>query len=412
MSRTRATPLGGPAYALTYPPRRTPLAWCNLRHDRAKSLIAIAGVGFALTVIFMQSGFLQSVLRTATIVTDKLDFDVILVSRNYLYFAEPGSFPRTRLAQASAVAGVGRVMPFSIGTSVWRNNRPPSGVAGDAQLRPVMVLGFDLADHPFRPHGPFRSRDVEDAVPLLSAADAVLVDRRSRKEFGPLEVGLRPEIGARHYRVVGLFAMGTGFAADGAILVGEQTYRRICGPESDREANLGLIKVEPGANPRSVARALARALPPEDVRVMTRAHFRQREMAYWIISRSIGTMFVIGVSVAFLVGAVVAYQVLSSDVADHLGEYATLRAIGYTGGQLARVVLEQGLIVAIAAYVPALLLSWYLYTLVETYAVIPIDMHLYIAAPILGAALAMCSVSALGSLRTVRTADPADVFGP
>ena len=389
--------------------RRTSLAWCNLRHDRARAVVAVAGVGFALTVIFMQCGFLQSILRTATIVADKLDFDVILVSRNYLYFAEPGSFPRARLAQASAVPGVARVMPFSIGTSTWRNDR---GEPGESSRRPVLVLGFDLADRPFRSHGPFDRREVEAVIPRLSAADAALVDRRSRREFGPLEAGLRPEVGPIRTRIVGTFAMGTGFAADGAVLTGEPTFRRIIGPEADGAVALGLIRLAPGADPDAVAAAIARALPPGDVRVMTRADYRSREMRYWVVSRSIGTMFVIGVSVAFLVGAVVAFQVLSSDVADHLAEYATLRAIGYTGGQLARVVIEQGLIVAVAAYLPALLLSWYLYTVVERQGVIPITMDVRIAAPLLLAALAMCSISAVASTRTVRTADPADVFGP
>jgi len=390
---------------------RTPLAWSNLRHDQARSVVAVAGVGFALTVIFMQCGFLQSILRTATIVADKLDFDVILVSRNYLYFAEPGAFPRARLAQASAVAGVARVMPFAIGTTTWRNDRRDPGVPEENQRRPVMVLGFDLADRPFRSHGPFDRREVEGKVPLLSAADAVLADRRSRREFGPLEAGVRPDLGVYRHRVVGTFAMGTGFAADGAVLVGLPTFGRIFGPEAGRTASLGLIRVGPGADPAAVAAAIARALPSEDVRVMTRAAYRSREMRYWVVSQSIGTMFAIGVSVAFLVGAVVAFQVLSSDVADHLAEYATLRAIGYTGGQLARVVIEQGLLVAVAAYVPALLLSWYLYTVVEKYAVIPINMDVRIAAPLLLAAAAMCSLSALASTRTVRTADPADVFG-
>jgi len=396
--------------------RRTPLAWHNLAHDRPRTLVAVAGVAFALIVVFMQSGFLQSVLRTATMVTDKLDYDVMIVSQDYLYVAEPGNFPRARLEQAASVPGVRRVAPFFIGTGAWRGNRThpaPTDEADHAargRSRPVLVLGFELEDCPFRAHGPFRPEDVERHLDALKAPDAVLVDRRSRKEFGPLAVGMRPEISLRDYRVVGLFAMGSGFAADGAILVGDQAFGRICGADTLRHPNLGLVQLEPGADADAVAAEIAAALPPHDSQVFTRDAYRFREMRYWVVSRSIGVIFTTGVSVAFLVGAVVAYQVLSSDVDDHAAEYATLRAIGYTGGQLSGVVLQQGLLIAAASYAPALLISWYLYGVVEARAVIPIDMDPRIAVPILVLAAAMCAASAVGALRRINAADPADVF--
>ena len=143
--------------------RRTPLAWYNLLHDQAKSLVAIAGVSFALTAIFMQSGFLQSVLRTATIVTDKLDYELVIISDNYLYLAEPSSFPRAYLSRAESIPGVRHVAPIYIFTSTWRNPERRPGTNAETweqqqQRRPVLVIGFDLADHPFRSQGAFRPR--------------------------------------------------------------------------------------------------------------------------------------------------------------------------------------------------------------------------------------------------------------
>ena len=41
-----------------------------------------------------------------------------------------------------------------------------------------------------------------------------------------------------------------------------------------------------------------------------------------------------GVVLGFVVGMVICYQILTSDVADHLPEYATLKAIGYTNRYL------------------------------------------------------------------------------
>ena len=223
-------------------------------------------------------------------------------------------------------------------------------------------------------------------------------------------MGIRPEIGLRRYKAVGLFTMGTGFAADGAIIVGDQTFARIAGHDKLHRPNLGLVQLAPGADADAVARSLAALLPSIDVKVMTRAAFRASERWYWIVGKSIGVIFLIGVSVAFLVGVVVVYQVLSSDIADHFAEYATLKAMGYTAGQLASIVLQQGLLIAAAAYVPSLALSWLLYLAVERNAMIPITMHPWIAGPVLVAAATMCSSSAVVSLRKVHQADPADMY--
>jgi putative ABC transport system permease protein len=395
--------------------RRTPLAWLNLVHDKPKSLAAVAGVAFALTAIFMQSGFLQSVVRTATIVTDKLDYQLIIISENYLYLAEPGSLPRAYLARARAVPGVLSVAPVYIFTTTWRN--PDRGPGTDEETwrqqqrrRPVLTLGFDPADRPFRSDGPFRADEVERHRAELQEADGILADRRCRPEFGPIAVGTRPEIGLRRYKVVGRFEMGTGFAADGAIIVGAETFARIAGRDKLERPNLGLVRLEPGADPAAAARALRSLFSSGDVQVLSRDAFRGDEQWYWVFGKSIGVIFAIGVSVAFLVGAVVAYQVLSSDIADHRAEYATLKAIGYSGRDLGRVVVEQGLVIAALAYAPSLAVAWALYVLVKNRAVIPIDMDARIALPVLGSAAAMCTLSALAALRKVRRADPADMY--
>jgi putative ABC transport system permease protein len=395
--------------------RRTPLAWCNLLHDLPKSLVAVTGVSFALTAIFMQAGFLQSVLRTATLVTDKFDYDLILTSENYLYLAEPGSLRRAYLELAKAAPGVRDVAPIYVGTTTWRNDARVPGAAEAAvdreRRRPLLVLGFDLSDDPFVARdGDFRASEVAACRDALKETNAVLVDRRCRGEYGPLAVGIRPEIGLRRFRVVGLFTMGTGFAADGAIIVGDQTFGRLCGRDTLARPNLGLVQLEPGADPAAVARRLGAILPETDVRVSTRSEFRNAERRYWVVGKSIGVIFAIGASVAFLVGVMVVYQVLSSDIADHFAEYATLKAMGYSVRDLATVLLQEGLIIAVAAYTPSLLIAWALYALVRRGAVIPIDMSPWIAGPLVVLALTMCALSALVSLRKVVRADPADLY--
>ena len=82
------------------------LAWSNLVHKRARTLVATAGVAFAVVLAFMELGLLGGVGRTATILFDKLEFDLLVTSSEYLDLSRPGSVSRARLAQARTAADV------------------------------------------------------------------------------------------------------------------------------------------------------------------------------------------------------------------------------------------------------------------------------------------------------------------
>ena len=82
--------------------------------------MAVAGVTFAVVLIFMQLGFLEAVRTSATIIYNVLDFDICVRSTDYLYLSDSRSFVRDRLYQAESVAGVEKVMPFNLGLFMWR----------------------------------------------------------------------------------------------------------------------------------------------------------------------------------------------------------------------------------------------------------------------------------------------------
>ncbi len=91
---------------------RTPLAWFNLVHNKMRTTLAVAGVSFAVVLIFMQLGFLGSAEKSATLVYDALDFDVLIRSSRYLYLTESRTFPREAAARPPrAAAGITRMWP-------------------------------------------------------------------------------------------------------------------------------------------------------------------------------------------------------------------------------------------------------------------------------------------------------------
>lgn len=203
--------------------------------------------------------------------------------------------------------------------------------------------------------------------------------------------------------------MGTGFGADGDIIVSDQTFRRLFPNRSLEQVSLGLIRIAPGADPQQVAALLQRRLPP-DVKVYTREQIEDLERTHWVNRTSVGIIFTLGVIVGFIVGTAIVYQVLSSDIANHIAEYATLKAMGYGPGYLAGVVLTQALILALLGFLPGWAISRSLYFITSQSAKIPMELGPELSLGVLAMSITMCSISGLASLRKVTTADPADLF--
>lgn len=392
---------------------RTPLAWANLAHQKTRTLVAVAGIAFAMVLIFMQLGFRAAMEATATMIYDQIDFDVLIVSRKYQNFTRPGGFSQRRLFLAAGVPGVERVQPLYLGVNFWRAPEEPEErvrrAAGPGEEKKnrerhgLMVMGFDLAEPIFRLDAVNKARE------RLREPDTVLFDLRSQPEFGRRDEDVVTELGSRKVRIVGQFMLGTGFGADGLVLTSEQTFLRVFPNRLPDEVNFGLVKVAGGADAGQVANDLNRRLPP-DVYALPRAERENLEQAYWVAGTSAGRIFTLGVVVALVVGVVFVYQVISSDIAVRLGEFATLKAMGYRHGFLSAVVLKQAWTMAVLAFPPAVAVSWVLYATARGVKGIPIGMTPVRAAVVLALALGMCSLSALLALRKVRTADPADLF--
>jgi putative ABC transport system permease protein len=374
---------------------KTPLAWLNLVHQKARTSVAVAGVAFAIILVFMQLGFHGSVLATATLLYDKLDFDLALISTEYLHTGMTGQFPIDRLAQARSIPGVQSAVPFYISFNRWRNPETRG-------RRHIMVLGFRIGDRVFL------TPEVNRQAEALKQPDTVLMDRRSRPEFGRQDIGIVTEVGTHKVQIVGQFTMGAGFSGDGTILVSDTTFTEIFDWPLER-VSLGLIKLAPGASVETAAAQLSRVLPA-DVMVQTRAAMEARDKEHWARNTSIGIIFNLGVLVAFTVGIVFVYQVISSDIANHLSEYATLKAIGYSNGYLAGVVLKQAVILSVLGYIPGLLIALALYEFTARVALVPIEMNYGRAVFVFALAVAMCAISGLLSLQKLRAADPADLF--
>jgi putative ABC transport system permease protein len=371
-------------------------AWRSFLHARARGAVAVAGLSLSTLLIFMQLGLFGSVVGTARMVYDQLEFDLVLVSPEYLFLAKTGSFPHERLHQAKALPGVSSAAPLYVARRPWRNPET-------RQRFDVLILGSN-PDDPI-----YRLPEVDGQRQALRRLDTVLIDRWTRPEYGPQETGVRTEIDRRQVEIIGQYRWGFGFNAFGAVVVSDQTFFRIMERADFDRVNIGLVTLQPGADRERVAQALRAELPP-DVRVLTREQLYDSEQRYWIGQTSVGLTFGFGTVVAVIVGTVILYQVLTTDITAHLHEYATLKAVGYRDGFLRRVVLWKVAILVAFSFTPALLLALVLYDVTRRVTNLPLTMTGGYVVGVLVMSFGMGAASGLMALLRLRTADPADLF--
>jgi len=395
-----------------------------------RSLLAVAGVAFSITLVLLQLGFLEAVRITATTVFDQLDFDVVLLSPQYEQFFGPGAFPLRRLKEAESVPGVIAARPLYALMGFWRCPAyPVASTPGDPaaieklgvlkrwwlgdrrprplQLRELLVLGIDLDRNPFR--DPIRSQ-VESARPRLRSRDRLLLNEWSSPDFGwqSRDEFSGWELNGQGVTVVGGFTLQRSFGADASVLTSDENFARSLPMPAARQVNFGLLTVPP-EQVDDVVRRLNLRLPP-DVRAWSRADLVALEEDYWVRQTATGKIFAYGVLVTILVAAVVIYQVLANDIRDHIVEYATLKAMGHTNTFLSGVVVTQAMIYALAAYLPAVLVGAVLYRATEALANIPMRLTSANLGLVLVLTLGASLVSAFLTLNKVRSAEPAELF--
>jgi putative ABC transport system permease protein len=203
--------------------------------------------------------------------------------------------------------------------------------------------------------------------------------------------------------------LGASFATDGTVITSQENFLRFFPQRSAGQVTLGLIKLEPGADPAAVLAQLQALLPPDTI-AATKADYVAYEQAYWAETTPIGVVFGFGTVMAFAVGMVIVFQILATDVSDHLPEYATFKAMGYRDRFLLTIVLEESLILAVLGFVPGLALAMGQYALIRRVASLPIAMTGARFAFVFFLTLLMCSVSGYIATRKLQSVDPADIF--
>lgn len=377
------------------------LAWRQLIFDRTKLVAAISGVLFACVLVFMQLGFKDSLYASAISAALKLNGDLFLMHKQSEALWRPAQFKRNELMRALGNPAVAEVYPLYLGLAPFKNIET-------RVKRTLMVYGFDPDS------GIFNVEEIENKRIELQRKDTVLFDEYSRPEFGPLRQLLEAgrnitEINDYKVAIIGSFKLGVSFAADGNVATSDLNFMRIFPKRNHNDIDLGIIQLHPGAPVKQTQLELVNQLN-DFVNIYTYEELLQHEMDYWANMAPIGFIFGFGTVMGLVVGLVIVYQILFTDIASLRNEFATLKAMGYAHGYFIRVVFASAFFLAVLGFIPGCALSMGLYQLAESQIFMPMPMTFVKALTVFMFILFMCVLAGFLAIRKLKAANPADMF--
>jgi putative ABC transport system permease protein len=381
---------------------KAPLSWLQLKHEKIRFFVALVGIGFADLLMFIQLGFQAALFESNVKLHKSFAGDIFLVSPQSNASVTMKPFSRRRVYQSLAIEGVQSVTSVSWDFAIWKN---PT----NRRTRGLLVFGVNPDRNPLDLPG------LSQKLDAIKQKDAYLFDELSRQEFGEIPQLLKPgktvktEIEERRVKISGLFSLGASFAADGNLITSDVNFHRLFTNRDPGLVDLGVIRLKPGVDVMATKAAL-REILPQDVLLFTKQEFIDFEQYYWQTSTAIGFIFAMGTGIGFIVGVLIVYQILYTDISDHLPEYATLKAIGYRNFYFVGVIFQQALILAVLAYIPGTLITMLLYSLAAGATNLPITMTVSRAITVLILTILMCCISGMIAMRRLNSADPADIF--
>ncbi|PKP85757.1 MAG: ABC transporter permease [Alphaproteobacteria bacterium HGW-Alphaproteobacteria-2] len=381
--------------------RRLPIGWLQLTHSRPRFAAALAGVAFANVLVFVQLGIMNSMATATMKPYGFFRADIMISASDANSMTEGGNVARQWLFQALAdpdvIAGAG----IFVANVNW--------------ARPEKTLG--LTTYGIDPTLPdFLSPDMAAKTTTLQLQNAGILDRFSRGLPRDEAAAIRPqtplsfEVSGKTLTLYDTFAGGGGFGGDGFMMVSDQTFLTLFPARRSAAPDHILLKLAPGANAGQVAARLRDLISDKTLRTRSYAQAAADDLSYQQTKRPTGIIFGFGVIIGILVGIVIVYQVLSTDVADHLGEYATFKAMGYPQRFFIGIVLEEALILAILGFVPGFAVASALLAGMAKATTLPLAMTSGMAVMVFFGTLAACSLSGAIATRRLASADPADLF--
>jgi putative ABC transport system permease protein len=369
------------------------LAWRNLAYDRARFVVTMVGVTFAVVLVAAQAGLFFGFTQITTAVIEHTGADLWVALHGLRNFEITMPMKERNRTIILGVPGVARAEALCVFFTAWR--KPQGGYES------VLVVGFDPNSGMAGPWNLVAGDPADLRLP-----DAIAIDDINKDKLGIENLGDTAEISQHRARVVGFTHGIRSFTTSPYVFASFRNAINF-GPIGDDQANYVIVKLAKDADPASVAAEIRRRLPAMDV--LRRADFSEMTKTYWMFTTGAGTAILVAAGLGLVVGMVIVAQVLYATTIDHLVEFATLRAMGAPQSFITAIILWQAAITATLGYAIGIVLALVIaHASQGSTALIVVPPSL--AAGLFVVTFAMCAAASLISIRKVMTLDPAMVF--
>lgn len=387
---------------------RTPLAWLNTTSSFPKLLLASSGIGFAVILMFMQIGFLNGLFDSTVQILRLLDADLVIMSPARYTVPSEQRFSYGLLQRARSVPDVLSAHPLYIDRSMSEIR-----VIGNVS-RSIRAIGVPLNGNVFTDPA------MNAKCRQLNELNFVLIDRKSKEKYGFEKYDLQKlrnqeaELSGRQVEMRDWVEIGTDFVYDGSLVLSDRgvehffPFRNGVKPPL-AAVDLGLVKLTSNANKAAVQEALQETLG-DAVHIYDREVLIRREIAFWATNTPIGIIFTIGTVMGLFVGVIICYQILFTDIHDHLAEFATLKAMGYGPYYFLRFVMLQSFYLSVFGFLPGWLISWLLYLWLADLTGLVMILTSQRVLLVFCLTFLMCTISGALAVRKLWAADPATLF--
>ncbi len=371
------------------------VAGSNLLQHRLRLVSALAGVAVALFLLTLQISVLDAAKVKVTQLYDDFNFDLAAVPDTYQFLLNFETIDRVVLDQARATGDVSQAFGLNVDVVHWM--QWPS-----KKLAYLFLVGLD------DPGTFVRDPVIRSGVKSLVSSQSLLMDSYSEPDIGPLATGTTAKIGDELETIAGHFRLGLFFYGEGTAIVRNTDFPRLTDRDSSK-MSIGLFQLRPGVSPQKAKRDLE-AIVPEHTLVFTRDELLQQERDYFLTVRPVGIMIYISMLIACLVGTVIIVQVLSTEVANRMKEYAVLKAMGSSPAFVYGIGVAQSVLVGLGGLLPALLLAGIVLWYIEYRTHLEAALGLMLLGKMLAITFAASICAAAAVLGRVQRADPAALY--
>jgi putative ABC transport system permease protein len=308
-----------------------------LTGDRAKYLGLIFAIAFATLLLENQTSIFAGILnRTGSQIADVTDADIWVMDPQTEYFDQTKALKDTDLTRVRGVDGVRWAVKLFKGTPVARTK------AGKFAL--TICLGLDDATLAGAPR-----KMLLGSWERLWEPDTVVIDQAGYVLLfpdEPLELGRTLELNDHKVTIVGISDASAPFASYPVAHARYSQAINFVGRERTQLSYI-LARPEPGVAPLEACRRIE---AQTGLRARTTDQFRWDCINYYMKNTGIPVNFGITITMALIIGTVVAGQTFYLFTVENLKQFAALKAIGITNWRLVGMILLQAFSVGLIGF--------------------------------------------------------------